>query len=160
MEFSITVKELMIKAGWSENRNINITLPYTDYPQSIIDFLHSYGNLIVQGIGFKDVDTIYSLEINPDLGKYESDSNGFYPYYSSLLKTKLFPLGYFRPDSYHICCDLSGRIYKIGEYCFYVGANVYIGIENILTMNTRQSLQLDEDTGKWWGMDASYVPLP
>ncbi|MCT3899932.1 SUKH-3 domain-containing protein [Elizabethkingia anophelis] len=165
MNFSDKAQQLLKKAGWYEGRNIpleDLKLPYDDYPQHVISFLQKFGNLE----GDCEVNILpNSLSVNtfflyPEMDKGELKGDNYYPYYQSVINNKLYPIGAYLPDGYYICCDADGRVYKIGEYCFYVGGDLYEGIENILLMNTLKSLQLDEDTGKWWNMDGEYVKLP
>ncbi|MBK8445025.1 MAG: SUKH-3 domain-containing protein [Sphingobacteriales bacterium] len=163
MEFSNEAKSLLIQMGWQASRKIPIAdlkLPYSDYPSTIIDFLQEYGD--IEGYCEKQdyTEVVNELILYPELGESELTGDNTYPYYQSIIGRKLYPLGLYLPDGYYVCCDAEGRVYKIGEYCFYVGKNLYEGIENILFMNTLLSLQLDEDTGKWWNMDAQYVELP
>lgn len=166
MKFTDKTKKLLKKAGWYEGRQLNIEelkLPYQDYPNNIIEFLKEYGNL--EGKCEPNVllstTSIDEFFIYPEMDlEYLQNEDEDYGYYSSIIERKLFPIGLYMPDRYYICCDSDGRVYKIGEYCFYVGSNIYEGIENILLTNTLASLQLDEDTGKWWNMDGQYVELP
>ncbi|NOQ75549.1 MAG: hypothetical protein GQ574_26300 [Crocinitomix sp.] len=163
MEFTINAKKLLEKAGWFEGRNISkeeLKLPYDDYPQFVIDFLREYGNLSgeCEKQGYTPVINEFDLEPAMPQNKLMGDND--YPVYSEMLGRKLFPLGGYYPDGYYICCDADGRVYKMGEYCFHVGTNLYVGVENIILLNTLSSLQLDEDSGKWWNMDAEYSELP
>lgn len=163
MNFSEKAKQLLRKAGWFEGRNISIEelkLPYNDYPKNIIEFLIEYGNLKGECETQDYTEVVNKFFLFPETNIEELEGDNYIPYYSSILKKKLYPFG--ATDSgngYEICCDTEGKVYKIGEYCFCVGKNLYEGIENILLMNTLQSLQLDEDTGKWWNMKGEYVTL-
>lgn len=155
----------LLESGWFDGRNIlkNLEFPIEGYPLDAKKFLQEYGLLKVQDVEYDNEYQRYIasyFEINPMIGKGHYDSDGDFTYYSSILGKQIFNLGYFKPDGYYICCDVDGRVYKIGEYCFCVGGDLYEGIENILLMNTLKSLQLDEDTGKWWNMDGEYVKLP
>ncbi|OPC01940.1 hypothetical protein BAS10_18530 [Elizabethkingia meningoseptica] len=164
MEFSDKVKQLLKKAGWYEGRNVpleDLKLPYGDYPQKIISFLQKFGNLEGDCEAQSYTSVINKFFLVPETDSELLEGDNYIPYYTSIIREKLFPIG--ATDSgngYDICCDAEGRVYKIGEYCFYVGKDLYEGIENILLMNTLNSLQLDEDTGKWWNMDGKYVNLP
>ncbi|MDX8572670.1 SUKH-3 domain-containing protein [Elizabethkingia sp. HX QKY] len=164
MKFSDKAKQLLKKAGWYEGRYISLEdlkLPYKDYPHNIIVFLQEYGNLEgdCESQNYTSVINRFFLVPETDFELLEGDT--YIPYYSSIIGKKLFPIGAIDSgNGYDICCDFDGRVYKIGEYCFYVGGDLYEGIENILLMNTLKSLQLDEDTGKWWNMDGEYVKLP
>ncbi len=162
MEFSKEIKELFKEAGWQSGRNVRnaYVLPYKDYPPFVIDFLNEYANLRVKGLPHESLSVVPEVIIDSDAGAGNLEEDKVYPYYSGLIKRKLFPLGYILPDGYHICCDADGRVYQISEYCFYVGKGIKEGITNILVMNTLQSLQLDEDTGNWWNIQGVYVPLP
>lgn len=164
MYFSEKAKEILKKAGWYEGRKISIEdlkLPYDDYPQSTISFLQEFGNLegYCEVQNYTSVVNKFFLLPETEIDLLEGDN--YIPYYSSIIGKKLFPIG--ATDSgngYDICCDVDGRMYKIGEYCFYIGKNLHEGIENILLMNTLNSLQLDDETGKWWNMKGDYVSLP
>ena len=164
MKFLKETEDLLKKAGWFEGRNIpieDLKLPYTDYPPQIISFLQEYGNLKGECEKQDYTEVVNIFVITPETSLEELEGDNYIPYYSGIINKKLFPIGATDSgNSYDICCDAEGRVYKIGEYCFCVGKNIYEGIENILLMNTLKSLQLDEDTGKWWNMDAKYVPLP
>jgi hypothetical protein len=49
----------------------------------------------------------------------------------------------------------------IGEYCFFMGNSLYEAFERIiLQRDWIKKLHLDEESGKWWNMDAKYVELP
>ena len=162
MEFNNKAKELLKKAGWKEGRKISIeelNLPFDDYPSTIITFLQEFGNLEGDCEKQNYTPVIDRFYISPSMPKEYLIGDNDYPYYQSLIERKLYPIGAYDGNGYYICCDAEGRVYKIGEYCFCVGKNLYEGIENILLMNTLQSLQLDEDTGKWWNMKAEYVEL-
>ncbi|MBL7789580.1 MAG: SUKH-3 domain-containing protein [Chitinophagales bacterium] len=163
MEFNKDVTELLKKAGWKEGRKVSLKeleLPLDNYPNFIIEFLQEYGNLKIDCEKQDYSDVANELYLDASIPKEKLEGDHYIPYYQSIIKRTFFPIGLYLPDSYDICCDVDGRVYKIGEYCFYVGKNLYEGIENILLMNTLQSLQLDEDTGKWWNMKGEYVPLP
>lgn len=155
----------LLEAGWFEGRNVleELEFPNENYPINIKTFLQEYGLLKIQDVEYQNKYQKYIpsfFETNPMIGDGHYDSDGDFTYYSSILGKEIYNLGYYSPDGYYICCDAKDRVYKIGEYCFYVGKNLHEGIENILLMNTLQSLQLDEDTGKWWNMEGKYVPLP
>lgn len=164
MEFNVKTKELLKKAGWKEGRKLDISklnLPYNDYPDFIKDFLKEYGNL------YGDCETI-KLPYSESTNKFDTEpampndllnGDNTFPYYQSIIGKKLFPIGGYYPDGYNICCDADGRVYMIGEYCYYRGKNLYEGIENIL-LGWENCFQLDEKTGKWWNDDAEYVELP
>ena len=152
------------KAGWTAGRSIlnQIKLPIETYPDFVKLFLNEYGLLKVQDIDYKsEIQTYVAsfIEFNPDISKGEYEDDGNIDYYSSILQKELYCLGYYTPDAYDICCDAGGRVYMLGEYCYYRGNSIYEGIENIL-LGWDNTLQLDEDTGKWWNMDAEYVELP
>ena len=164
MEFSDTVKSLLQNVGWSNNRKVNkINYPIDNYPEFVKAFLNNLGMLKIKDKEYANKYQTYVpsfLNLDPMIGKGEYDSDGYFTYYKSIIQKELYCLGYYSPDNYYICCDNDGRVYKIGEYCFCIGNNLYEGIENLLLMNTLQSFQLDEDTGKWWNMDAEYVEPP
>lgn len=163
MEFSEKSKKLLTEMGWKENRSVSIEelkLPYDDYPDVALSFLKKYGNLEGNCEKQSYSAVVNTIHIYPEQDKEDLGGDSVYAYYESLLGRKLYPIGVYLPDGYHICCDFDGRVYKIGEYCFYVGKNLYEGIENILLMNTIQSFQLDEDTRKWWNRDGKHVELP
>lgn len=159
------VIEQLEKVGWKENNLVSkeIKYPLNNYPSFVKDFLQNICFLKVQDVAFKNEYQTYTpsyIEFDPMKGHQHYNADGDFTYYSSLLKKQVYCLGYYSPDGYYICCDADGRVYKIGEYCYCVGKNLYEGIENILLMNTLVSLQLDEETGKWWNMKGEYVDLP
>ena len=163
MEFSDAAITLLKKAGWYIGRKLDVEeliLPYDDYPQLVIDFLREFGNLEGDCEKQSYTEVVNSFYSFPSMEKEDLTGDNFYPYYSKLIDKKLFPLGGYLPDSYYICCDNDGRVYMIGEYCYFWGNNLIEGIDRILRGNWRNSLQLDEDTGKWWNDDAEYVELP
>ncbi len=164
MKFSEKTKQLLQKAGWYLRRNISVeelNLPYNDYPQNIIEFLQEYGNLKGECKKQDYTEVVNKFFLFPETDTDALEGDNYIPYYSNLLKKKLYPIG--ATDSgngYDICCDVDGRVYLIGEYCSYMGKNPYEGIENILLSDWSKSLQLDEDTGKWWNRESKYVSLP
>ncbi|MFN8315209.1 MAG: SUKH-3 domain-containing protein [Chitinophagales bacterium] len=163
MEFSDKAKELLRFMGWESGRDVTLEelkLPYNDYPSFAIEFLKEYGNLRGNCEKQSYTNVVNEIVLFPQLSKNFLNGDNEYPYYSSVIGRKLFPLGAYVPDGYYICCDSDGRVYKIGEYCYYVGKNIYEGVENILLMNTLSSYQLDQDTGKWWNIRGEYEDLP
>ncbi|MBS1625600.1 MAG: hypothetical protein JSS76_15230 [Bacteroidetes bacterium] len=94
--------------------------------------------------------------IDPDAGAENLEGDNTYPYYSSIIEKKLFPIGYYLPDGYHICCDKEGYTYMLGEYCYLRGKNLKQGIENIIN-GWKFLLQLDEDNAKWSDSEGSYI---
>jgi hypothetical protein len=162
MVFSKKSIELLKKSGWKSGRKItdkDLELPYEDYPESIKIFLREFGNLKVKCEVQDYTDVLNELYLDASIPKEKLSGDNYIPYYQNILKKKLFPIGLYVPDSYDICCDADGRVYMIGEYCYYRGKNLYEGIENIL-LGWDNCLQLDEETGKWWNEDTEYVPLP
>jgi hypothetical protein len=157
------VIEQLKKTGWKENRIVSkeIKYPLIDYPNSIKEFMKNICFLKIQDIEYKNDYQTYVpsfLEFDPMLGDGHYDSDGDFTYYISLLKKQIYCIGYYSPDGYYICCDADGRVYMIGEYCYYRGKNLSEGIENIL-LGWDNCLQLDEDTGKWWNEHTQYVDL-
>ena len=150
------------EARWYEGRNIQdeLSFNYEDSPNFVKEFHYKYANLIIKRVDDPRMKGEAELHIFSDVEQEFLKGEQDYPYYQGIIGKRLYPLGVYLPDAYNVCCDADGRVYKIGEYCFSVGKNLYEGIENILLMNTLQSLQLDEDTGKWWNMEAEYVELP
>lgn len=150
------------KAGWHEGRSLEgkIGFSYEDTPQFIKEFLYQYAELKIERVLHPSLKGKAEIHLFSEMEPEDLTGDNDYPYYQGIIGKKLYPIGLYIPDGYYICCDVDGRVYKIGEYCFYVGKNLYEGIENIILMNTLQSLQLDEDTGKWWNMDGDYVSLP
>jgi hypothetical protein len=163
MSFAKETQELLKAAGWYPGRNVSgqYSLPIDGYPSLIINFLNEYGNLTISGKKHSFSDVVEKIEINPKHGEgeYEEEESD-YSYYSSLIKRKLFPMGFFLPDHYNICCDAEGRVYMIGEYGYCRGKTLYEGFDNILLGNWAKFFKLDEDTGQWWNRDGEYVPLP
>jgi hypothetical protein len=162
MKFNEEASKLIEKAGWKIGRNVkaNLKLPYADYPSNVVSFLAEFGNLTIECQKQSYTEVVDELELNPEMIENLLTGDNHYPYYASLLKKKLFPIGFYMPINYFVACDAQERVYMIGDYCYYKGKNLYEGIENILLMNTLKSLQLDEDTGKWWNMNGDEVPLP
>lgn len=163
MEFSNKAKELLRKAGWKEGRKIAVSdlkLPYSDYPDKVITFLQEFGNLEGDCEKQEYTPVINEFSLFPNVPQKILIGDNEYPYYQSIIGRKLYPLGLYLPDGYYICCDADGRVYMIGEYCYYWGNSLYEGIERILLNNWRNSLQLDEKTSKWWNDYAEYVDLP
>lgn len=164
MEFSNKAKELLRKMGWTPGRRISLgelKLPYNDYPPAVIAFLQEYGNLEGECEKQDYTEVVNKIYLYPETEKLFLEGDNNFPFYQSILRKKLYPIGAYDGGSgYDVCCDADGRVYKIGEYCFYVGKNLYEGIENILLMNTLKSLQLDEDTGQWWGRNGQHEELP
>jgi hypothetical protein len=165
MEFSNKVKDLLKKSGWKEGRKLSIEeldLPYEDYPAKIVSFLREFGNL--QGdcekITLSNSESINQFYLIPSIDESFLDDNEDYPYYQTIIGRKLYPIGAYNGDSYYICCDEHGRVYMIGEYCSYRGNSLHEGIENILLSNWKNSLQLDEESGKWWNREGEYTELP
>ncbi len=161
MDFSENVKEWFKKAGWYAGRNIRgqYELPHNEYPAFVLDFLNEYANLKVDDSGRKG-HIVNTVSTDPREGKYQAGMGDTFPYYEKLLRQRLFCLGAYYPGSYFIACDGAGRVYTFDDYCYYMGKNLYKGIENILLMNNRGSLQLDEDNGKWMDDYGNYVELP
>jgi hypothetical protein len=163
MEFSNKAKDLLAKAGWKAGRYISkadLKLPYDDYPQNVVEFLQEYGNLEGQCAPLDYTEVINDFYLYPEMSKEDLEGDNYYPYYESVVGRKLYPVGAYLPDGFYICCDVDGRVYMIGEYCYYWGKNIYEGLDRILLNNWRNSLQLDEDTGKWWNDNTEYVDLP
>jgi len=163
MEFkNKDVKEQLEKAGWKPGRNLKnqITFSYDDTPEFIKEFLYEYADLKVLRVPHPSLKVEAELYIFSDVEKEFLSGENDYPYYQNIIGRKLFPLGVYLPDAYNVCCDADGRVYKIGEYCYSVGKDLYEGIENIILMNTLKSLQLEEKTGKWWNMNGEYTNLP
>lgn len=162
MEFSKEAKKRLEKAGWYVGRNVisQLKLAYNDYPTMAVEFLSAYGNLQIECEKQDYTSVVNQLDTNPETPEHLLKGDNYHPYYSSILNKKLYPLGWYYPNNYLICCDVDGRVYMIGENCYYKGKNLYEGIENIFLMNTLKSLQLDDDTGKWWNMQGEYVTLP
>lgn len=162
MNFSREAEALLKKAGWYEDRELSLEeldLSYDDYPEFAVDFLKQYGNLKGECAKQDYTEVINIFYIFPAMDMEDLQGDNDYPYYQSILGKKLYPIGLYIPDGYYFCCDKDGRVYMLGEYCYYRGKNLYEGIENIL-LGWANTLQLDEDTGKWWNEDAEYVELP
>jgi hypothetical protein len=161
MEFSKEIKQLLREAGWHPGRNVkgSYILPVSGYPPFVVNFLNEYASLKIDCMKHEFFSSVDELLISPEEGKYEYEADGFYTYYNELLKTRLFPLGLFSP-TYNVCCDETGRIFLIGEYCCYRGKNLHEGIENIMRSDWGDSLDLDEETVKWRNRAGEYVSLP
>jgi hypothetical protein len=163
MAFSKETQELLKTAGWHPGRNVSgqYNLPITGYPALAVNFLNEYGNLTISGKKHTYTEVINSIEINPERGKgeYEEEESD-YSYYSDIIKKKLFPLGFFMPAVYHICCDADGRVYMLGEYCYCRGKNLYEGIQNILLSDWSDCFEFREDTGVWQSKKGDFKELP
>lgn len=162
MKFNKTTKLLLEKAGWFPGRKISmeeLKLPYHDYPQFVVDFLKEYGNLYGVCLEQSYTAVINEFNLEPEMPHDKLIGDNDYPYYSNIIGRKLFPLGGHYPDGHHICCDHIGRVYVIGESLAYRGENLYMGVQNIILGDWQNSLQLDENTGKWWNRDAQYEEL-
>jgi hypothetical protein len=163
MSFAKETQELLKAAGWYPGRNVSgqYSLPIIGYPTFVINFLNEYGNLIVRGKKHDYTEVISTTKINPEHGNGEyEDEESKYSFYSEIIKKKLFPLGFFLPAVYHICCDAEGRVYMLGEYCYCRAKNLYEGMQSVILSDWSKSFELDEDTGEWWNRDGEYVPLP
>jgi hypothetical protein len=142
MEFSSKAKELLKKAGWKEGRTISeedFVLPYNDYPAQVMSFLKEFDNLKIDCEKQDYTPVVNKLLIGPEMEEEDLVGDNDYPYYQSIIGKKLYPLGLYMPDGYYICCDADGRVYMIGEYCYYWGNNLYEGIERILLNSWRSS---------------------
>lgn len=154
------IKQLKL-VGWFEDRSLKdrIQFSYSDTPEFLKEFLYKYGELVVKRVPHQSLSGEAELHLFSEMEQEDLEGDNYIPYYQSIIGRKLYPLGAYLPDGYYICCDVDGRVYMIGEYCYYRGKNLYEGVENIL-LGWNNCLQLDEDTGKWWNDNTQHVPLP
>lgn len=163
MKFSNQVELILKSAGWHEGRNVlnKLKLPYDDYPSIAIKFLARFARLKGSCITMPFTATQVNFSIDPEVNLQDLLNDDTFSYYSNIIGSKLFPIGHTDSgNGYEICCDNDGNLYELGEYCFFVGNSLYQGIENVISQNTRDFLQLDEDTGRWWNVEGEEVQLP
>jgi len=159
MEFSKELKEKFKKAGWSPNKKNklkNVLKPY-NYPQFIIDFLSEYGDLEVFSHSVPRNKIDFRLQI-PKLDlSYAMQEDSEVGLFRELLNKNLYYLGEYNPGGWFICCDDNGYVYKIGDYCFYKGNNLFKGIENILINDKNDSLIYGQKERQWFQRSEDFL---
>lgn len=160
--FSTEVFPLLAAAGWYEGRNISekdLKLPYVDYPKRAKEFLTEFGNLEGKCREQDYTEVVNEFSTHPGIIEEMLEGERPYPYYQKLINKKLYPIGVYVTSAYYLCCDTDCRLYMIGEYCEFLGNSIYEGMKKII-MQKGETLQLDEETGKWSNDYAQYVELP
>lgn len=153
MSFSEEIKVHLKNMGWYKGRKDNSQIDYmneNNYPEFIKQFIIEYGNLEIKDYRERNeevVDNVLSLNILKSEG-----INGVTGDYSEFFNRKLYPIGYFLPESYDVSIDERGYVYLIGEYCYCCGNEIFKGIENIIRMDSFNSLELDpnEENDEVW----------
>ena len=148
--FSPEALELLTRAGWVAGRSDGETVKLPDdvrYPMRVQMILREYGGLMVRSEGAGTNVGRSSIRFEPWKAQGESSEDGTLGYFSGLIGTKLYPIGYIPDESLLVCMDESEKVYMAGDYLYWVGNSFVEGISNMLL--GIDSKQLDEDTLEW-----------
>jgi hypothetical protein len=158
MSFSKEVENLFCNAGWFPGRNVSVEMNYPkdNYPKFLKEFLSEYGLLSVSSVMIQEMTSSNTLIINPEEGKFEY-KDGYFEDFQQDTGIELFGFGYYEPDGYNVAADANGKVYMIGNMSLYRGKTLIEGVQNILMLQWRKCLKLEEGTDKWWNDNGDYV---
>lgn len=151
MFFNTEVLALLKQAGWFPGRNVGDMVDYPSdvaYPLDIQMLLNEYGKLFVRSTGAGVNMGRNSIDFDPSWAEQESSEDGKLHYYSSVIGTTLYPLGYVPDESLMLCIDSDHKVYMAGDYLYWVGNSFAEGISNILLGVSGRRFR--ESTGEWW----------
>lgn len=152
MNFTNKVQQQFTKAGWTEERNV-LKIYDKDFinkvPKFLKEFLKEYGNLEVEDIKSYKSDVVNILQIDSRHILLISEDKDELDYLFPIIGKEVYLFAYFDPDGYYIGCDQEGRVYMIGDYVFLRSESFKEGLENIITDDWSNSLELNIDTGEW-----------
>ncbi|UYZ62614.1 SUKH-3 domain-containing protein [Hymenobacter weizhouensis] len=133
--FNQEVLSLLRQAGWFPGRNVGETIDYpsdVNYPIDTQMLLNEYGKLFVRSTGAGVNMGRNSIDFDPSWADQESSEDGRLHYYSELIGTTLYPIGYIRDESLFLCVDSSHKVYMAGDNLYWMGNSFVEGISNIL----------------------------
>jgi len=152
MSFTQQLKQHLTNAGWNSNRKTTAFDSFMEehnYPDFIRNFVRNYGDLQFRKLGAKEDDQRNWIDLNP---KEADGYDGVLTGYVQDMGRSLYPVGYYKPEGMDIAVDDNGYVYLIGEYILCAGDDIYKGIEQIIRVDQRHMLSLDEsnDTEIVW----------
>lgn len=126
---------MLEQAGWHPGRNVSESIDYpsdVEYPSDIRMLLSEYGKLYVRSTGAGVDVTRNSIDFDPSWADQESSEDGQLRYYSELIGTTLYPIGFVRDDGLMLCIDSSHKVYLAGDDLYWVGNSFVEGVSNVL----------------------------
>jgi hypothetical protein len=148
--FGPEASAILSRAGWVAGRSDGDTIKLPDdvrYPVCIQMILREYGGLMVRSEGSGTNVCRNSIEFEPSIAQGESSEDGTLDYFSGLIQTRLYPVGYIHSEALYVCVDDAEKVYLAGDGLFWEGDSFVEGISNILL--GIKGKQLDEDTLNW-----------
>ncbi len=148
--FNQDIAALLSVAGWYRGRKEGNSIPLPKdviYPAQIKAILDEFGGLFIKSQGAGIEIGRSSIKFDPMDADGES-KDGSVGYYSELLTTTLYPLGYLPSESFIVCIDMDGRVFLTGDDCYLVGNSFPEGISNILS--GVKGKRFKESTRGWW----------